>query len=155
MSHPRGETLLEEGLVLSSHPGGPGPGTAHVRLLAGEHCEGCPASAVCKPGGDEARTLEVSDPLGSRPGDRVRIRVMGSAVLRASFLVYGLPLLLLLLGVGIGAKLWPTGTARGDLLSFGLGVLLAAASAPPAARAARRMDRGRALAPEIIEILPH
>lgn len=153
MSSPRGETLLEEGLVLSAHPGERGPGTAQVRLLAGDHCEACPAQGVCRPGDNEARTLEVSDPLGARPGDRVRIRVLGSAVLRASFLLYGLPLLLLLAGVAIGAKLWPTGTARGDLLSFGLGAALAAAAAPLVAWLARRMDRERALDPEIVEIL--
>lgn len=153
MSSPRGESLLEEGLVLSLQPGNPGPATARVRLLAGSHCEGCPAAGVCRPGGEGDRTLEVLDRLGARPGDRVRIRVMGSAVLKASFLIYGLPLLLLLIGVGIGTKLWPAGTARGDLLSFGLGALLAAVAAPLAAWFGRRMDRGNALSPEIVEII--
>lgn len=153
MSTPRGESLLEEGLVLSSRPGEQGWATAQVRLLAGSHCEGCPAAGVCQPGGEGDRVLEVLDALGARPGDRVRIRVMGSAVLRASFLVYGLPLLLLLIGVGIGSKLWSTGTARGDLLSFGLGALLAACAAPLAAWYGRKMDRGRTLNPEIVEII--
>ena len=152
MSPLRDEMLLEEGLVLGVQRDAGGSSVARVRLLAGEHCEGCPANAVCRPGGDEARVLEVRDPLRARPGDRVRVRVLGSAVLRASILVYGLPLLLVLAGVGLGAKLWSPGTARGDLLGFALGVGLAAAAAPAVAWWARRTDRGRALDPEIVEI---
>ncbi len=148
MATNRGETLLEEGVVLSVHSG-----NARIHLVAGDHCDGCPASSVCKPSDGERRVLDVDDPVGTTPGDRVRVMVTGGAVLRASFLVYGLPLILLVAGVAIGSKIWPSGTARGDLLSFGLGAGLAALAAPLAAWWARQHGRDQALSPRIVEIL--
>jgi positive regulator of sigma E activity len=63
-------------------------------------------------------------------GDRVRVAVPGGAVLKASFLVYGLPLLLLLAGVWFGSLIWPAEVALRDLWSFLLGAALAAAAVP-------------------------
>ena len=50
MSHePRGEILEEEGVVLAVEPAHDElPAVARVRLVAGEHCEGCPASSVTR-----------------------------------------------------------------------------------------------------------
>ena len=144
----RGETLLEEGVVLSVQPG-----AARVHLVAGDHCDACPASSVCRPQDGEKRILDVDDDLGVAPGDRVRVMVTGGAVLRASLLVYGLPLLLVVVGVVIGSKLWPTGTAHGDVASFGLGAGLAALAAPLVARWSRRRGPDNSLSPKIVEVL--
>lgn len=132
MNHdPQGETLEEEGVVLAVVPAsGDAPATARVRLLAGEHCEGCPASSVCRPETGDRRIMEVTDPVGVAVGDHVRVTVPGGAVLRASFLVYGLPLLLLLLGVWLGTRIWGAEVALRDLWSFLLGAGLAAAAVP-------------------------
>jgi len=122
----RGETLCEEGVVLAVKPAtGADPGLATVRLMPGNHCEGCPANSVCKPGGDDRRLMDVHDPLGVAVGDRVRVAVSGNSVLTASFLVYGLPLLLLLAGVGLGTLIWSPGNPLRDLWSFLLGAALA------------------------------
>jgi positive regulator of sigma E activity len=156
MSNPRGETLLEEGIVLTVQPaGGEAPGQARVHLVAGDHCDGCPASSLCKPDDGDRRIMEVSDPLGTAPGDRVRVMVPGGAVLRASFLVYGLPLLLLLVGVFLGLRIWGPDHPRGDLYSFFLGAGLAALAVPFAARCAGGfgLKEGSVLQPKITEIL--
>jgi len=127
----RGETLLEEGVVLAVTPATEAaPGTATVRLMAGDHCEGCPASSVCKPGSGEQRLMDVHDPLGVTVGDRVRVAVPGGAVLKASFLVYGLPLLLLLVGVWLGTLIWSPENPLRDLWSFLLGAALAGLAVP-------------------------
>lgn len=135
------ETLFEEGVVLAVVPAaGDGPARARVRLTAGDHCEGCPASLLCKPGDGDRRIMDVTDPFGVAVGDRVRVAVPGGAVLRASFLVYGLPLVLLLVGVWLGTRIWSPETALRDLWSFLLGAGLAAAAVPFARRAVERTE---------------
>ncbi|MEZ4386314.1 MAG: SoxR reducing system RseC family protein [Candidatus Krumholzibacteriia bacterium] len=151
------EILYEDGLVIGlPASGAAGPARVRVRLVAGDHCEGCPAAGVCRPErGDEARVLDVLDPLGVALGDRVRVAVPGGAVMRASFLVYGLPMLLLLAGVALGFRLWPVGNPLRDLLSFLLGAGLAAAGLPLVAWLSRRAEAsgGRLLEPRIAEKL--
>ena len=127
----RGETLLEEGVVLSVIPAvGDKPAHARVRLLAGDHCEGCPASVICKPESGDKRLMDVIDPVGVAVGDRVRVMVPGGAVLKASFLVYGLPLLLMLAGVWLGTRIWSAENGMRDLWSFLLGAGLAGGAFP-------------------------
>lgn len=138
------ETLLEEGVVLGLETEA-NRVRAQVRLLAGDHCEGCPASGICKPDSDDRRILEVLDPVGVAVGDRVKVAVPGGAVLQASFLVYGLPLILLLIGVAAGMRIWPADEPMRDLWSFLLGAGLAALAVPVAALVARRRQAGGSL----------
>jgi positive regulator of sigma E activity len=74
--------------------------------------------------------MDVTDSVGVAVGDRVQVAVPGGAVLKASFLVYGLPLLLLLIGVWLGTMIWSADQALRDLWSFLLGAGLAAAAVP-------------------------
>jgi positive regulator of sigma E activity len=125
-----GENLIETGIVVRLLPGEPGRGPrAVVRVEPGDHCEGCGASALCHAAADDRREIEADDPLGCLAGDQVQVEVPGGQVLRMSFLIYGLPLLLLLVGVGLGMMLIPVGAWR-DPGSFLLAVALAAAAFP-------------------------
>ncbi len=157
MSAATGEILLEEGVVLQCDRAAADdqPARVRVRLLAGDHCEGCPASGICRPDDNERRILDVLDPVGVAEGDRVRVAVPGGAVLRASFLIYGLPLILLVIGVVIGTKLWFDHGMR-DLWSFLLGAGLAGAAVPFVARLARDAEAagGALLEPHVTEKLP-
>lgn len=139
----QGETLLEEGVVLAVIPArGDQPAQATVRLSAGDHCEGCPASALCRPDAGDRRVMDVLDPLGVAVGDRVQVAVPGGAILKASFLIYGLPLLLLLAGVGLGTLVFSATQPLRDLWSFLMGAALAAAAVPWVRRTVRRCEAG-------------
>jgi len=128
---PNRETLLEEGEVLAVHSAShDAPARVSVRLIAGDHCEGCAAKSMCKSEQGDRRIMEAIDPLGVAVGDRVQVSVPGEAVLKASFLVYGLPLLLLLAGVWLGSLIWAPENEYRDLWSFLLGAGLAAAALP-------------------------
>ena len=156
MNEPQREVLFEEGVVLAALESEEGrPARVRVRLLAGDHCEGCPASGMCRPQHDDQRVLEVVDAVGVEVGDRVRVAVPGGAVLRASFLIYGLPLLLLLAGVALGHLIWPATDATRELWSFVLGAGLAAAAVPVVARLARDTEAagGALLEPRVAEKL--
>lgn len=145
------EILYEVGDVLRVlPPAAGGDRRVLVRLHLGEHCDRCAAHALCKPSGDGRREIEAADPLGVAPGDQVRIAVPGSQVLGMSLLLYGLPLLLLLLGVGLGAWLLPAGPWR-DGGSFLLAVGLAAAGLPIARLGLRRHGaRGALLGASVV-----
>jgi sigma-E factor negative regulatory protein RseC len=153
----KGETLLEIGVVVATMPASGASGArAQVRLLAGDHCEGCPSACLCRPEGADRRRMDVADPVGVTVGDRVQVAVPGGQVLKASFLVYGLPLLLLLLGVWLGTRLFPPTDALRDLWSFLIGTGLAAAAIPFVRATLRRTEEagGPLLAARIIARLP-
>ena len=95
------EELFEEGIVIKSSSG-----TAEVALKENDSCEECSAKIFCSPQKNKLRKLVVSDPLGTLPGDEVKISVLGKEVLKASLLLYGLPLVLILTGIFIGMSLF-------------------------------------------------
>lgn len=92
------EKFFEEGEVLYV------VGTHAVVLLSeGGNCQECHARKYCKPGPMKGRELKVQGADGLHPGDKVRVEVYGSSLVAASLLIYGLPLVLLLAGVFMGA----------------------------------------------------
>lgn len=147
-----GENLVETGVVVRRLPPEPGRlARVTVQVEPGDCCEGCGARALCHAAADDRREVEADDTFGCEAGDRVRIEVPGAQVLRMSFLVYGLPLLLLLAGVGFGAMLIPAGAWR-DGGSFLLAVGLTSAGFPLARVLARRHgDTGAHLRARVIE----
>ncbi len=122
----RGEQLHEEGIVVEVEDGV--QRRARVMMIAGEACASCAANVICKPEDAERRTLEVADPIGVEPGDKVVIAVTGGAVLKASFLLYGLPLVMLVIGVAGGMWLMPSELSAREPVSFALGLGLVALS---------------------------
>lgn len=121
-----------------------------VRLHVSEHCDHCAAKALCQPSDDGRREIVAEDPLGVGVGEHVRVAVRGSQVLGMSLLLYGLPLLLLLVGIGLGAWLLPAGPWR-DGGSFLLAVGLAAAALPIVRLGLRRRaERGVLLGASVV-----
>jgi sigma-E factor negative regulatory protein RseC len=72
------------------------------RGSACDHCElnqGCGTGALSRLLGRRSRPLAIETDKDCKPGDRVLLELPESALVRASLLLYGLPLLGLLLGV--------------------------------------------------------
>ena len=113
------ENILEKGIVLKASEG-----HAEVALIENGGCKECSAKIFCKPSGkDSSKVLEVLDPYGVHPGDEVQIEVSGSAVLKASMILYGIPLLLILIGIMVGMPLFgDTGYPELYSFLFGLGL---------------------------------
>ncbi len=88
------EVLIEEGIVVSTEKG-----FAEISLTKNQNCNDCSAKIICKPGDSESQIIKVSDPYGTTAGDIVRISIEGTAILKSTFLLYGLPLLLLVITV--------------------------------------------------------
>ena len=84
-----------------------------VELLRESACAGCDLSQGCGTGalgrllGKRKRPLLVSSERDLRPGDRVVLSLPEAALARISLLVYGLPILGLVIGAGM-AHVWLT-----------------------------------------------
>jgi len=81
-------------------------GRAVVKMTASGGCEGCGASGSCKAvsGG---RVLEADNAIGAKPGQHVVMRIEPSVFLKASFIVYMVPIIFLFLGAWLGGKVGP------------------------------------------------
>ncbi len=114
------EVIVEEGIVVSIENG-----FADVSVSQNEKCDECSAKIICKPNKDHLNILHVEDPLGTRVGDSVRIEIKGNSLLKASFNLYGIPLILLLVGILLGNSIFP-GDKFSELYSFLFGIALTA-----------------------------
>jgi sigma-E factor negative regulatory protein RseC len=95
------EELYEDGIVKESKNG-----LATIIISNSDQCEECSAKLYCKPGNSNERSLTATDPYGVHPGDKVRVSISGNKILSAAFLLYGIPLILLLAGLLIGYKIF-------------------------------------------------
>lgn len=73
--------------------------TAKVKISRHGDCENCGACP-----GDSAVVLEVQNPLGAKPGQRVVFQISESNMLKAAFVVYVMPLLAVPAGIFAGFK---------------------------------------------------
>ncbi len=84
---------IERGVVLAVTPG-----RATVRMTASAACDSCSQASLCHPGSDNYRDVQVDDPLGTTPGQEVQVRLPKRGAWLAMGLVYGVPIVALLLG---------------------------------------------------------
>src|SRR3990172_9647898 len=69
-------------------------------------CESCATSGVCKAvSGD--RVLMAENKIGAKPGQHVFLKIESGAFLKASFLVYMLPVIFLFLGAWARGEFCP------------------------------------------------
>lgn len=91
------EEITEEGIVKQSKDG-----IAEIIISESNHCEECSAKIYCKPGNNNLRTLLAKDPFNSESGDKVTVTINGSTILKATFQLYGIPLLITLATILLG-----------------------------------------------------
>lgn len=110
------EELYEEGIVKEAKDG-----MAVINIQDSDKCVECSAKIYCKPVSSKDRCLTVRDPFGVYPGDKVRIVINGSKILSVSFFLYGISLVLLLIGIFIGMDVFKTNKELfSSLLGIGL-----------------------------------
>lgn len=88
-------------------------GIAWVQTVQKSTCDACSANKGCgtavlnKLSGGRAMQMPFKDHLGVGVGDAVVVGIPDDALLKASFLVYFMPLILLVLGAVVADNLWP------------------------------------------------
>lgn len=111
------EVIVENAVVISVQDR-----IAEVSVIPDQKCEECSAKIICKP--DNGRNIvRVDNPIGAAQGDHVKIEIRGGTVLLASFLLYGLPLLILLAGMFLGLIIF-SGNESPELYSVLLGLCM-------------------------------
>lgn len=117
------EELIEEGIVISaSNPDKVGTnGFAEIVLTKNDNCENCSAKILCTPSDNNSKTLRVIDNFNTKPGDIVKISIQGSAILKASITIYGIPILLIIVGILLGNSFFIDYNQR-EFYSFLLGI---------------------------------
>ena len=93
-------TCHEEATVTGNAPGG----RIQVTVERGEACHACQAKGACQALGGQTRdiVLTVDNELDAAPGDRVRITMAETAVIKASLVLYLFPALGLVGGAAVG-----------------------------------------------------
>lgn len=128
---------------------------AMVRAVETSQCSGCISAKFCHGGGTGGeKIIEAVNTLGAREGDRVVMSLPSTALLKASFQVYMVPVLGLLAGAGTaqmtvnslaGPQAAGTAAGIGGLLGAILSVLVLR-------RLRHRYSAGRSLRPVIVRI---
>jgi len=109
----------EQGLVIRVDSTG-----TWVTTGKSEACESCSSKGACHTlGGGKAVEVLVLNPIGAGIGDRIVLKMDTSRLLKATFLVYMFPILMLILGAGAGEWIARSSgldaTAYPALLGFG------------------------------------
>jgi len=140
--------IEEEGIVAEIE------GTiAKVAILKKSACEQCAASGVCHPGDQEY--LEAANPLGAAKGQKVKVAVAPQIYLKASIILYGIPMAALIAGaiVAKNIALRYVGDARSDLWAFIGGVVCMSISFVFIRSYNKKVEKTQKYKPVIVEIL--
>ena len=91
----------EQGLVTKI-----GFDTAWVKTTKTESCKACAARESCHTlGGGKETEVEVINTVGAKAGDTVVLGFEDASLLKASFLIYIVPILAMMMGAAIGEKM--------------------------------------------------
>ncbi|HUJ17551.1 MAG TPA: SoxR reducing system RseC family protein [Nitrospirota bacterium] len=104
--------IEEEGIVAEIYGD-----MAKVAILKKSACEQCAASGVCHPGDEEL--MEAANPLGARKGQKVKVVIAPQIYLKASIILYGIPMAAFITGAILAKKTAIAyGAADSDLWAF-------------------------------------
>ena len=106
----------EQGIVIKTDSG-----AAWVKTVKSGNCAGCSARGSCHTmGGDDQMEVKAINEVGAKVGDRIILSFETSSLLKASFLLYVFPILLLIVGAAIGQEMAP----RFDFSPSGLSAIM-------------------------------
>ena len=140
--------MEEEGIVVEAQGE-----TAKIRIDKKSACEGCSAALICHP--EEHDYVDAVNLVGAAAGQKVKILVRPEVYVKASILLYGLPILVFLT-VAVAGKILALrllGELHSDLWAFGAACLFTGITFMMIVRYHRKSRRRHAYAPEIVEIL--
>ena len=126
-----------------------------VKTQRSEACHSCSAKGACSAmGGSKDMTVEVMNPIGARAGDRVELALPEGSFLKASVVIYLIPLGGFGLGAVLGQILGPRWGWSADGLSGILSMVGLALAIVLVTWFNRRLSIRDAYIPKIVRILP-
>jgi len=109
--------LEETGMVVSVSSG-----LAKVALVKSDACGDCAAKSMCHSTSEGLREMEVANPMGAKPGEKVVITLAPAALLKATTLAYLFPATFMVVGATMGWSL--KGTDMGALFGALAGLVV-------------------------------
>ena len=139
----------EQGIVIKADSS-----AAWVKTVKTGDCAGCTARGSCHSlGNSDEREVEAINVAGAREGDRILLLFETSSLLKATFLLYVFPILLLVIGAVLGQTMAlqldfsPSGLSLLTGFSFFLAAVLIVKTR------ANKMARKQEYRPKVIKIL--
>lgn len=141
--------IEEEGVVMEIQGD-----LAKVAVTAKSACEKCASAEICHPQGEESY-MEASNPLGAKKGQRVRVVLAPQMYLKASIILYGIPMAVFVAAAIAAKNLAITAGAEpdSDLWAFIAGVAGLLVSFFFIRGYNKKVERTREYKPVITEIL--
>ncbi len=99
-------------------------GIVVVHIPIKGHCSHCGMSGVCTASGRDYRSLRARNIIDAKIGDTVKLKINPGKRLSLSFLVFGLPVLLGIIGILMGQPYGDLGTVIGAIIGLGAGLLI-------------------------------
>ncbi len=126
---------------------------AKVAILTKSACEKCAASGVCHPGDQEF--MEAVNPLGAKKGQKVKVVVAPQLYLKASIILYGIPMAAFIGGAIVAKNLALKygAEANSDLWAFLSGTACLLVSFLFIRAYNKKVEKTRKYKPVIVEIL--
>lgn len=140
----------EEGIVIASNEH-----TARIKTTKSSACETCSAKQSCSAlgGGEDHMEVDVINTIGARVEDRVVIYFGTASLLKASFLLYFFPVLVMMGGAFLGHRLALARSLDPSLGAVSLGFFGLACALLVVRIAGRRLATRNDYKPKIIRIL--
>jgi len=141
----------EQGIVVKTDSG-----AAWVKTIKSGACKGCTARGACHSQGNNAEMeVQVLNEAGAKVGDRIVLLFETSSLLKATFLLYVFPILLLLIGAVVGQEMAPLIDFNPSGLSAITGLSFFIAAVLFIKARANKMALKKEYRPKIIKILAH
>lgn len=143
--------MIEEEGIVSETAGD----VAKVAILKKSACEQCAAAGVCHPGDQDF--MEAANPLGAKKGQKVKVVVAPQLYLKASIILYGIPMAAFITGAILAKKIavqYGSG-ANSDLWAFIAGIFCLVVSFIFIKRYNKKVEKTQKYKPVIVEILSH
>ena len=145
--------LEEEGMVIGLEDG-----YAIIQTERGSSCDGCHAKSSCHSMGDaQGSIMEIRaiNDMGAKVGDRVKVAIDSIVFLKSSFLVYVLPLIVMIAGGIIGESYAKNNMpgADADLVAGSVGITCLVISFLLIRIWSKSLEKKREYQPQIIRII--
>ncbi len=139
----------EHGIVIRTDSGG-----AWVKTIKSGACEGCSAKGSCHSLSDRGE-MEVNaiNEAGAKVGDRIVLSFETASLLKATFLLYVFPILLLIIGAAIGQETAPYFNFNPSGFSAIIGFLFFFAAVLVIKVKANKLAQKNEYRPKVIKIL--
>lgn len=112
------EKVTEKGIVVNS-----ANGFVEIELLSNDNCEECSAKIFCSPNTDKKKILKINTASDFNKGEKVDVIIEGKNLLFASFNLYLYPLLILIVTLFLGTKIF-SNTNAPEIYSFLISIVL-------------------------------